>query len=410
MHLRVHGRGHGGGNASLRCGEKTATNRRTALNHLRRYLLLTTGSCRLDVRQIDYRLMQGFEGYLLSGGWVPSGGQPVGGDAGSGGKRPAERPAVSRNSVSLYLRSLSSLYTLVISHLRIKDKRPFSGVFRGNAAAKRGRSLTEDEMARVVGYCRKAYPARRSGQQLPTTASSAHSQLQPSSAAGQGLASDAVGQGQAPASVEVGLQSAGSEAAGSCAKAWRSLSRQERERLALHLFLLSFYLCGMPHIDLLHLRRSQVDLSLRRLSYQRRKTGEGTQLYLCGEAMAILLLYINKDMRPDDFVFPVMGMGDSYRHYQAVLASCNRVLRRIGSRLGLHIPLTTYVARHSWAGIASHAYGIPASVISLGLAHKSESTTRRHYIDRADYADLRMAQATLMKGFRKKCGKAVTAA
>lgn len=42
--------------------------------------------------------------------------------------------------------------------------------------------------------------------------------------------------------------------------------------------------------------------------------------------------------------------------------------------VGLAVPLTLYVARHSWASIA-RAQGIPFNVISEGMGHDSEATT-----------------------------------
>ncbi len=44
-------------------------------------------------------------------------------------------------------------------------------------------------------------------------------------------------------------------------------------------------------------------------------------------------------------------------------------------RLGLSIPLTTYVARHAWASIAK-SKNISLSVISEAMGHDSENTTR----------------------------------
>ena len=43
--------------------------------------------------------------------------------------------------------------------------------------------------------------------------------------------------------------------------------------------------------------------------------------------------------------------------------------------VGVSIPLSTYVMRHSWATIAQNK-GIPLSVISEGLGHDSEATTK----------------------------------
>nr|WP_193617468.1 tyrosine-type recombinase/integrase [Odoribacter sp. OF09-27XD] len=50
-------------------------------------------------------------------------------------------------------------------------------------------------------------------------------------------------------------------------------------------------------------------------------------------------------------------------------------MKTVGSILGSRVPLTTYVARHSWASIAKRS-GIPISVISEGLGHDSEKTTQ----------------------------------
>lgn len=53
----------------------------------------------------------------------------------------------------------------------------------------------------------------------------------------------------------------------------------------------------------------------------------------------------------------------------------NRYLKRLGELLHIATPLTTYVARHSWATIAKNE-GVPVSIISEGLGHTSEKTTR----------------------------------
>ena len=45
------------------------------------------------------------------------------------------------------------------------------------------------------------------------------------------------------------------------------------------------------------------------------------------------------------------------------------------SMVDINIPLTTYVACHSWAS-AAKAKGIPVSVISEGMGHDSEATTQ----------------------------------
>lgn len=62
--------------------------------------------------------------------------------------------------------------------------------------------------------------------------------------------------------------------------------------------------------------------------------------------------------------------------YTAMLAITLIItLKRIAEKVGVSIPLTLYVARHSWASVAK-AKGIPLSVISEGMGHDSEATTQ----------------------------------
>ena len=63
--------------------------------------------------------------------------------------------------------------------------------------------------------------------------------------------------------------------------------------------------------------------------------------------------------------------------------------------VGLSIPLTMYVARHSWASIA-RSKNIPVSVISEGMGHDSERTTMiylasldTHLVDNANHLILK---------------------
>lgn len=53
----------------------------------------------------------------------------------------------------------------------------------------------------------------------------------------------------------------------------------------------------------------------------------------------------------------------------------NRCLKTVARMAGLKVPLTMYVARHSWASIARNKR-IPLSVISEGMGHDSEKTTQ----------------------------------
>lgn len=92
------------------------------------------------------------------------------------------------------------------------------------------------------------------------------------------------------------------------------------------------------------------------------------------------------------YLLPIIkpSNGDERTQYKHSLHIINRRLKQISKILKIDIPLTTYVARHSWASIAK-SKNIPISVISEGMGHDSETTTQiylasleNNIIDRAN--------------------------
>jgi integrase len=67
----------------------------------------------------------------------------------------------------------------------------------------------------------------------------------------------------------------------------------------------------------------------------------------------------------------------------------------IGKRIKMNIPLTMYVSRHSWASIAK-SKNIPLSVISEGMGHESENTTRI-YLTTLDTDTIDKANSLILK-------------
>ena len=142
---------------------------------------------------------------------------------------------------------------------------------------------------------------------------------------------------------------------------------------ARDLFLLSFYLRGIPFVDLIHLRKS--DLSRGMLRYRRSKTGRLLTVAVEPCAQEILRKYASK-AADSIYLLPILskeGKG-GYRQYQNALRRYNLHLHRLSALLGLKVNLTSYVARHSWA-TAAYRQGIPVAVISESLGHSSEKVT-----------------------------------
>jgi len=74
---------------------------------------------------------------------------------------------------------------------------------------------------------------------------------------------------------------------------------------------------------------------------------------------------------------------------------CQNELKFVARLVNLPIPLTMYCARHSWASIAK-SKNIPLSVISEGMGHDSEETTRI-YLASLDTSVIDKANSLILK-------------
>ena len=84
---------------------------------------------------------------------------------------------------------------------------------------------------------------------------------------------------------------------------------------------------------------------------------------------------IDKYPKDSRYLLPILtNDADDRQTYKKLSKRINRHLRQVGEMAQLTIPLTLYVARHSWASIAKQKQ-IPISVISDALGHDSEKTT-----------------------------------
>ena len=141
---------------------------------------------------------------------------------------------------------------------------------------------------------------------------------------------------------------------------------------ARDMFLMSFYLRGMSFIDMAFLKKT--DLKNGYITYRRHKTGQQLIIEWTKEMQVILDKYPENK---SDYLLPVIrnpGLNERCT-YRNTGYNINHNLKSIAGMVGVNIPLTLYVARHSWAS-AAKAKGIPLSVISEGMGHDSEATTQ----------------------------------
>lgn len=152
-----------------------------------------------------------------------------------------------------------------------------------------------------------------------------------------------------------------------------NLEQSPNLRFSRDLFLLSFYLRGIPFVDLAHLRKS--DMKHNTIYYYRRKTRQQLSVYLEPYAAEILRRYTDQHS-PSPYLLPILSSvgPEGYRQYKSALRLYNQHLHRLSKMLRLNVPLTSYVARHSWATTAKEE-GVAIAMISEGLGHSSEKVT-----------------------------------
>lgn len=158
------------------------------------------------------------------------------------------------------------------------------------------------------------------------------------------------------------------------------------------MFLMSFYLRGMSFIDMAFLKKT--DLRNGSITYRRRKTGQQLIIEWTPEMQMILDKYPETKT---DYLLPIIrNPGTNERcTYRNAGYNINHNLKKIAAMVGIQIPLTLYVARHSWAS-AAKAKGIPLSVISEGMGHGSEATTQI-YLASLDTSVVDKANSLIMK-------------
>lgn len=140
---------------------------------------------------------------------------------------------------------------------------------------------------------------------------------------------------------------------------------------ARDLFMFSFYTRGMSFVDIICLKHTDIVDGV--IRYKRLKTNQYLQVAITDPLQKI----IEKYKRDDTYVLPFINESNQptiYKKYLATYGMIYRYMKELQVILDLTTPLTTHVARHSWATIAKEE-GAPISAISEGLGHTSEKTT-----------------------------------
>ncbi len=163
--------------------------------------------------------------------------------------------------------------------------------------------------------------------------------------------------------------------------------------LARDIFLFSFYMRGMSFIDIAYLRKS--NLSNGYITYNRMKTGQQLTIRWEKHMQEIVDKY---DTSATQYLLPIILQedGTERKQYLNKMLLINRKLKVIAQKTNIAIPLSLYVARHSWASIARDK-NIPIAVISEGMGHDSETTTLI-YLSSIQSSKIDDANVKILKG------------
>ena len=173
---------------------------------------------------------------------------------------------------------------------------------------------------------------------------------------------------------------------------WVTFPVEDHRKFYRDLFLLSFYLCGIRPVDLLHVKRDQVVDG--RLVYWPEKLNGRTKMSIRiePEAWEIIRRYEGRE-----YLLKVM---EDRTDYKAFMQHWNRALRAIGTdekvektgqrgrayynikHHGVIPYITVYYARTQWASFAYNLLDVPMDVISQALGHKSGQKVTNFYVKR----------------------------
>lgn len=181
----------------------------------------------------------------------------------------------------------------------------------------------------------------------------------------------------------------------------------EDVQCTLAYFLLMFLFRGMPFIDLIYLRKQDVEENC--ITYCRHKTGRKIMVCIPQRAMALFEQYRNKETN-SGYLFPILGDGvktekEAYARYRKALRDFNRNLVKMAALLLPGVKISSYTARHTWATLAFHQ-GMLIGIISKALGHSSIKVTETYLKpfenERIDRANDELIEAVSTCGEKKK--------
>ncbi len=122
------------------------------------------------------------------------------------------------------------------------------------------------------------------------------------------------------------------------------------------------------------------DIDNGRIYYARRKTGKMMNCCLTEQTQETIDKYCPEQVE-EDYLFPILDRQIHTTEKQILervkktLKHVNKLLHELSEEIGLHTPLTTYVARLTYATVLKRS-GVSVALISKSLGHSNLSITQ----------------------------------
>jgi integrase/recombinase XerD len=175
------------------------------------------------------------------------------------------------------------------------------------------------------------------------------------------------------------------------------------EEKAKDFWMMSYLMNGMNMKDLCSLKfkdMSQDKIVFVRAKTQRTKKADSKPIVvmLQDETIKLIKKYSKTNGQKDDYIFNVISINETAleqrKRIHQFIKQVNKYMKRIASNLEIEIPLTTYVARHTFSTVLKHA-GASTEFISESLGHSNLSTTESYLASFEDSTKKEFAKALL---------------
>ena len=147
-------------------------------------------------------------------------------------------------------------------------------------------------------------------------------------------------------------------------------------------FMFSYYGQGINFVDMANLKWGNIMNG--RIYYKRQKTGGELSFALPQPALDIIKYFkAVAGINNNSYIFPILNdrihitPTQVHNRIHKVLTRVNQDLKAIGKSVDIQIPLTSYVARHSFATVLKRS-GVSTAVISESMGHQTEAVTQTY--------------------------------